>query len=84
MECPIKANASYIVWALIFAPLRIIKEFSEIFLGFLAENFHEYLEKGFFPDELKCPKVVPVYEKKITRIRITTDLSVFFLGQTSS
>ena len=30
-------------------PLRIIKEFSDIFGGFLAKNFHECLDKVFFP-----------------------------------
>ena len=59
-------------------PLRIIKEFSDIFRGFLAKSFNERLDKGFFPAELKCAEVVPVYKKKIKRIRITTDLSVFY------
>ena len=45
-------------------PLRIIKEFSDIFGGFLAKNFNECLDKGFFPDELKCAEVVTVYKKK--------------------
>ena len=30
-------------------PLRIIKEFSDIFRGFLAKNFNECLDKRFFP-----------------------------------
>ena len=44
-------------------PFRIIKEFSDIFGGFLAKNFNECLNKGFFPDELKCAEVVSVYKK---------------------
>ena len=60
-------------------PLRIIKEFSDIFGDFLAKNFNQCLDKGFSPDELKCAEVVPVYKKMIKRIRITTDLSVFCL-----
>ena len=60
-------------------PLRIIKEFGDIFGGFLAENFNECLGKGFFPDELKGAEVVPVYKKRIKRIIITTDLSIFCL-----
>ena len=44
-------------------PLRIIREFSDIFGGFLAKNFNECLDKDFFPDELKCAEVVPVYKK---------------------
>ena len=35
----------------------MIKEFGDIFGGFLAENFNECLGKGFFPDELKCEKL---------------------------
>ena len=58
-------------------PLRLIKEFSDIFGGFLAKNGNECLDKGFFPDELERAEVVPVYKKMIKRIRITTDLSVF-------
>ena len=42
--------------------LRIIKEFSDIFGGFLAKNFNECLDKGF-PDELNCAEVVTVYKK---------------------
>ena len=60
-------------------PLRIIKKLSDIFAGFLAKNFNECLDKGFFRDKLKCVEVVPVYKKMIKRIRITTDLSVFYL-----
>ena len=60
-------------------PLRIIKEFSGIFGAFLAKNFNKCLGKGFFPGELKCTEVVPVYKKRIKRIRVTTDLSVFCL-----
>ena len=60
-------------------PLRIIKEFSDIFGGFLAKNFSECLGKGFFLDELKCAEGVPVYKKRVQRIRITKDLSVFCL-----
>ena len=37
--------------------------FSEIFGGFLGKTFHECLGKVFFPDELKCAEVVPVYKK---------------------
>ena len=37
------------------------------------------LRQRFFPDELKCAEVVPVYKKMIKRIRITKDLSVFCL-----
>ena len=44
-------------------PLRIIKEFSDIFGGFLAKNFNECLDKSFFPDERKCAEVVPEYKK---------------------
>ena len=44
-------------------PLRIIREFSDIFGGFLAKNFNECLDKGFFPNELKYAEVVPVYKK---------------------
>ena len=44
-------------------PLRIIKEFSDIFGGFLAKNFNECLGKGLFPDELKRAEVVQVYKK---------------------
>ena len=43
--------------------LRIIKEFSDIFGGFLAKNFNECLDKCFFPDELKCAGVATVYKK---------------------
>ena len=43
--------------------LRIIKEFSDIFGGFLAKNFNECLDKCFFPDELKCAEVATVYKK---------------------
>ena len=39
-------------------PLRIIKEFSDIFGDFLAKNFDECLDKGFFPDKLKCAEVL--------------------------
>ena len=46
-------------------------------LFFFFKIFNECLDKGFFPDELKCAEVAPVYKKKIKRIRITTDLSVF-------
>ena len=60
-------------------PLRIIKEFSGIFGAFLAKNFNKCLGKGFFQGELKCTEVVPVYKKRIKRIRVTTDLSVFCL-----
>ena len=59
--------------------LKIIKEFSDIFGGFLAKNFSECSDKGFFSDELKYAEVVPVNRKRIKRIRITTDLSVFCL-----
>ena len=45
-------------------------------LFFFFKIFNECLDKGFFPDELKCAEVAPVYKKKIKRIRITTDLSV--------
>ena len=39
-------------------PLRITKEFSDILGGFFAKNFSEYLDKTFFPDELKiCSSV---------------------------
>ena len=38
--------------------LIIVKEYSDIIGGFLAKNFSECLEKGFFPDELKCAEVV--------------------------
>ena len=44
-------------------PLRIIKEVSDIFGGFLAKNFNECLNKTFFSDERKCVEVVPVYKK---------------------
>ena len=37
--------------------LRIIKEFSDTFGGFLAENFNECLGKDFFPDELIVQKL---------------------------
>ena len=60
-------------------PPRINKELSDIFGVFLAKNFNECLGKGFFLDERKCAEVVPVYKKRIKRIRITTDLSVFLL-----
>ena len=60
-------------------PLRIIKEFSDISGGFLVKNFNECLDKGFFPEELKCAEIVPVYKKMIKRIRITIDLSVLSL-----
>ena len=50
-------------------PLRIIKEFSDIFGGFLAKNFHECLDKVFFPDALKFAEVVPVYKKMINNYR---------------
>ena len=43
---------------------------------FFFKIFNECLDKGFFPDELKCAEVAPVYKKKIKTIRITTDLSV--------
>ena len=43
--------------------LRIIKEFSNIFGGFLAKNFNEYSGKGFLQDELKYTEVVLVYER---------------------
>ena len=46
-------------------PLRIIKEFSDISGGFLVKNFNECLDKGFFPEELKCAEIVPVYKKMI-------------------
>ena len=36
---------------------------SGIFGGFLAKNFNECLDKSFFPDELKCAEVFPVYKK---------------------
>ena len=37
------------------------------------------LRQSFSSDELKCAEATPVYKKKIKRIRITTDLSVFCL-----
>lgn len=43
--------------------LRIIKEFSNTFEGFLAEYFNKCFDR-FFPNELKCSEVVPVYKKK--------------------
>ena len=43
-------------------PFRTIKEFSDIFEGSLAKNYNECWEKGFFPDEVKCAEVVPVYK----------------------
>ena len=45
-------------------PLRIIKEFSDIFGNFLSKNFSECLDKGFFQYELICAKIVPLYKKK--------------------
>ena len=59
-------------------PFRTIKEFSDIFEGSLAKNYNECWEKGFFPDEVKCAEVVPVY-KMTKSTRITTDLLVFCL-----
>ena len=57
-------------------PLKIIKEVSDNFGGFLAKNFSECLDKDFFPNQLKYTEVVSVYKKRIKWIRITTDLSV--------
>ena len=42
----------------------IIKDFSEIFGGFLAKNFNECLDKGFSPQEPKCAEVALAYKKK--------------------
>ena len=73
----IKRLDSKKVWKSNDIPLRIIKTFRDIFGGFLAENFIECLDKGFFPDELQCAEVVPVNEKRINRIRITKNGQYF-------
>ena len=52
---------------------RNLVTFSEVSLLKIAL---ECFDKGFFPDELKCAEVAPVYKK---RIIITIDLSVFCL-----
>ena len=58
--------------------LRFVDCFKNILdiLFFFFKIFNECLDKGFFPDELKCAEVAPVYKK---RIIITIDLSVFCL-----
>ena len=52
---------------------RNLVTFSEVSLLKIAL---ECFDKGFFPDELKCAEVAPVYKK---RIIITIDRSVFCL-----
>ena len=57
----------------------MIRKFSDIFGGFLAKNFNECLDKGFFQVNLNVQKLYQCIKKIIKRIRITTDLSVFCL-----
>ena len=44
-------------------PTKIIQQFSEIFKGFLSNNFNSCLESGMFPDKLKLTEVISVCKK---------------------
>ena len=44
-------------------PTKVMKEFGTFFAEFLSKNFNSCLETGFFLEDLKCAKVVPIYKK---------------------
>ena len=57
---------------------RIMREFNDIFGVFLAKNFNECLDEGFFLHESKCAEILLVYKNVRKRIKIT-ELSIFCL-----
>ena len=36
----------------------------DIFAGFIAKNFNNFVDKGVFPDDLKHADVTPFHKKK--------------------
>ena len=44
-------------------PTKIIKEFDDLFVTFITENFNLCLNKGEFPQVLKIAEVTPIYKK---------------------
>ena len=45
-------------------PTKIMKDFKDLFAGFMYNNYNKCLLGGTFPEDLKTAEVVPVYKKK--------------------
>ena len=43
-------------------PIKLIKEYSDIFTTIIVESFNKYILNGTFPNNLEIPEVIPVYK----------------------